>query len=94
MSKLKKLLVEDWIVTFLSIPLLVIAGCATFLPKDALKIPSDLLHSEAWLNIGALFLIALVLLYVGNRLLSRPLKGLVRSFIVVFAISPAFLSIL
>lgn len=87
MSKLKKLLVEDWIVTFLSIPLLVIAGCATFLPKDALKIPSDLLHSEAWLNIGALFLIALVLLYVGNRLLSRPLKGLVRSFIVVFAIS-------
>ncbi len=87
MSKFKKLLVEDWVVTFLSIPLLIIAGLATFLPKDALKISSDLLHSESWLNIGALFLIALVLLYVGNKLLSRPLRGLFWSFVVVFAVS-------
>ena len=87
MSKLKKLLVEDWVVTFLSIPLLVIAGLATFLPKDALKIPSDLLHLESWLNIGALFIIALVLLFIGNKLLSRPLRGLCWSFVVVFAIS-------
>ena len=87
MSKFKKLLVEDWVVTFLSIPLLIIAGLATFLPKDALKISSDLLNSESWLNIGALFLIALVLLYVGNKLLSRPLRGLFWSFVVVFAVS-------
>ncbi|MBQ2418659.1 MAG: putative sulfate exporter family transporter [Alistipes sp.] len=87
MSKFKKLLVEDWVVTFLSIPLLIIAGLATFLPKDALKISSDLLHSESWVNIGALFLIALVLLYVGNKLLSRPLRGLFWSFVVVFAVS-------
>ena len=40
MSKLKKLLVEDWVVTFLSIPLLVIAGLATHLPKDALLLRS------------------------------------------------------
>jgi uncharacterized membrane protein YadS len=87
MSKLKKLLVEDWVVTFLSIPLLVIAGLATHLPKDALKIPSDLLHLESWLNIGALFVIALVLLFIGNKLLSRPLRGLCWSFVVVFAVS-------
>lgn len=87
MEKLKKFLVEDWVVTFLSIPLLIIAGCATFLPKDALKIPSDLLQSESWINIGLLFLIALVLLYVGNKLLSRPLRGLFWSFVVVFAVS-------
>ena len=84
---MKKLLVEDWVVTILSIPLLVIAGLATFLPKNALKVPSDLVHSESWLNIGALFIIALVVLYIGNKLLNRPVKGIVRSFIVVFAVS-------
>lgn len=84
---LKKFLVEDWVVTFLSIPLLIIAGCATLLPKDALKIPSDLIHAESWINIGGLFIIALVLLYVGNKLLGRPLRGLFWSFVVVFAIS-------
>ena len=87
MEKLKKFLVEDWVVTFLSIPLLIIAGCATFLPKDALKISSNLLETDSWLNIGALFVIALVVLYVGNRMLSRPLKGLFWSFVVVFAVS-------
>ncbi len=89
MSKLKKLLVEDWVVTFLSIPLLIIAGLAGLFPsiKNVLSVPSDLLHSESWLHIGALFLLALVVLYVGNRLLSRPLRGLFWSFVVVFAIS-------
>ena len=87
MEKLKKFLVEDWVVTFLSIPLLIIAGCATLLPKDAFKISSDLLQAESWINIGALFVVALIILYVGNRLLSRPLKGLFWSFVVVFAVS-------
>ena len=31
---MKKYLTEDWIVTFLSIPLLIIAGLATFLPNN------------------------------------------------------------
>ena len=89
MSKLKKLLVEDWVVTFLSIPLLIIAGLAGLFPsiKTVLSVPSDLLCSESWLNIGALFLLALVVLYVGNKLLSRPLRGLFWSFVVVFAVS-------
>ena len=84
---LKKLLVEDWVVTFLSIPLLIIAGCASVLPHGGPKIPSDLVSYDSWANIGVLFLIALVLLYFGNRLLSRPLKGLFWSFVVVFAVS-------
>lgn len=85
----KKLLVEDWVVTFLAIPLLIIAGLAGTFPiiKDFIKIPSTLATVEAWQSVGILFLIALVLLYVGNRLLSRPLRGLFWSFVIVFALA-------
>ena len=84
---MKKFLTEDWVVTFLSIPLLIIAGFASLLPGGGPKVPSTLVTGEAWLNIGVLFLIALVLLYIGNRLLNRPLKGLLVSFTVIFAIA-------
>lgn len=84
---MKKFLTEDWVVTFLSIPLLIIAGFASLLPGGGPKVPSTLVTGEAWLNIGVLFLIALVLLYIGNRLLNRPLKGLLLSFTVIFAIA-------
>ena len=84
---MKKFLTEDWVVTFLSIPLLIIAGLASFLPNGGPVIPDTLITGNAWLNIGVFFVIALVLLYVGNRLLSRPLKGLLVSFIVIFAIA-------
>lgn len=114
---LKKFLVEDWVVTVLSIPLLVVAGLASFLPKGALKVPENLINGEAlqalcpwlypsteavetaqygwgdlfitdaWINIGLLFLIALVVLLIGNLLLKRPTRGLLWSFIIVFAIS-------
>lgn len=175
----KKLLVEDWVVTFLAIPLLVIAGLAgTYTEiKDVVKVPDtkilydkiaelvstseekeateekevlsypidaatteakaeaatpaelpakevvlptkevSLVEAEAqaeeapvvveksWFakiqdyfnevdpvvkslfNIGALFIIALVTLYIGNKLLSRPLRGLFWSFVVVFSVS-------
>ena len=42
---------------------------------------------KSLLNIGALFLIALITLYIGNKLLSRPLRGLFWSFVVVFSVS-------
>lgn len=84
---LKQFLVEDWVTTLLSVPILVLCGCAYYLPGGGPKIPSTLLTQSAWLNIGNLFLIALVVLYVGNRLLSRPLKGLFWSFVVLFAVS-------
>ena len=84
---MKKYLTEDWIVTFLSIPLLIIAGLATYLPNNGPKVPSHLDSLEAWANIGVFFVIALVVLYLGNLILKRPMKGLIPSFIVIFAIA-------
>lgn len=84
---MKKFLVEDWVVILLSLPVLILCSFAYYLPSGGPAIPATLLTQSAWLNIGYLFLIALALLYIGNRLLSRPLKGLFWSFVVVFAIS-------
>ena len=85
----KPILVEDWVVTILAIPLLILAGLAGEYPtiKSVIAIPSTLATADAWIGVGALFMIALVVLYIGNRLLSRPLKGLFWSFVVVFALS-------
>ena len=73
--------------TFLSIPLLTLAMLSSLLPGGGPKIPEKLITADAWLNIGTFFLIALVLLFVGNRVLGRPMKGLLLSFIVIFAIA-------
>ena len=73
--------------TFLSIPLLTLAILSSRLPGGGPKIPETLITAEAWLNIGAFFLIALALLFVGNKVLGRPMKGLLLSFIVIFAIA-------
>ena len=84
---LKKFLVEDWVVTVMSIPLLILAGVAAYLPGHGPKVPANLLTGEAWINIGVLFAIAIVILYIGNHLLSRPLRGLLASFVVIFVIA-------
>lgn len=78
---------EDWVVTFIGIPLLVLAGFASYMPGKGPSVPSDLSNAGAWLNIGVLFLIALAVLYAGNRMLNRPLRGLFVSFVAVFAVS-------
>ena len=83
----KQFLVEDWIVTLLAIPILILCGYAYYLPGGGPKVPATLLTQSAWLNIGYLFAIALLALYIGNRLLSRPIKGLFWSFAVIFAVS-------
>ena len=85
----KPILVEDWVVTLLAIPLLILAGLAGEYPtiKSVIAIPSTLATADAWIGVGTLFLIALVVLYIGNSLLSRPLKGLFWSFVVVFVLS-------
>lgn len=83
---MKRFLTEDWVVTFLSIPLLAIALFASDL-NGGPKIPDTLITTEAWINIGQFFIIALVLLFVGNRLLGRPMRGLLVSFIAIFAIA-------
>lgn len=84
---MKRFLTEDWVVTFLSIPLLALAMLSPLLPNGGPKIPETLITLDAWLNIGAFFLIALVLLFVGNKVLGRPMKGLLLSFIAIFAIA-------
>ncbi|MBP3481903.1 MAG: putative sulfate exporter family transporter [Alistipes sp.] len=86
-KRIEQFKTEDWVVTFISIPLLILAGFASFLPEKGPKVPAVLTTGEAWINIGVLFLIALAVLYVGNKLLNRPLRGLLLSFTVVFAVS-------
>lgn len=83
---MKKFLTEDWVVTFLSIPLLIIAFFASELGGGP-KIPEVLTTGEAWMNIGIFFVIAFVILCIGNLLLKRPMKGVLLSFIVIFAIA-------
>ena len=84
---MKKFLTEDWVTTFLSIPLVAFAALSSFLPGGGVKISADLTELGAWFDIAIFFLIAFVLLYVGNRLLNRAVKGVVPSFIVVFSIA-------
>ena len=86
---MKKFRTEDWIVTFLSIPLIILIGCAGLLPNGGPKIPETLATWHDWLSIGIFFAIALVMLFVGNKLLGRPLRGLLASFIVIFIIALA-----
>ena len=81
----KKVLIEDWVVVMLSIPLLLMCALGSYLPT--ISIPTNMLETGAWIKIAYLFVIALVVLFLGNKLLSRPMKGLIRSFIVVFAIA-------
>ena len=84
---MKRFLTEDWVTALLSIPLLALAMLSSLLPNGGPKIPETLITLEAWLNIGTLFIIALALLFIGNKLLGRPLKGLLLSFTVIFAIA-------
>lgn len=76
--------VEDWVVVWVSIPLLLLA---VLVPKDLPSVPSTLVGEVAWYNILLLFLIVLVVLYAGCALLRRPMRGLLSSLVVVFAIS-------
>lgn len=80
----EKLRVEDWVVVWVSIPLLLLA---VLIPADLPSVPATLVGEVAWYNIGLLFAIVLVVLYVGCLLLRRPLKGLLPSLVVVFAVS-------
>ncbi len=87
MSKLfEKLRSEDWVSVWVSIPLLLLA---LLWPKSMPSVPSTLAGWEAWHDILWLFVIVLLVLIVGVLLLDRPMKGLLRSLTVIFAISMA-----
>ncbi len=81
---IEQLRVEVWMEVWVSIPLLLLAA---LVPAALPGVPSTLVGEVAWYNIAVLFAIVLVVLYVGCLLLRRPLKGLLPSLVVVFAVS-------
>ena len=81
----QQFLVEDWVVVIISLPILLIAAFAYFLPS--ISIPSDLSTWEAWGNMAFLFLIALVALFAGNLMLGREVAKLLRGFLFIFALA-------
>ena len=81
---LEKFRVEDWVAVWVSIPLLLLA---ILIPNLIPNVPSTFVGEVAWYNIALLFVIVLVVLYVGCVLMQRSLKGLFPSLIAVFAIS-------
>ncbi len=84
---MRRFLNEDWITTLLSIPLIIAAALAHLLPGGGISVSADLTELTAWFDIAIFFVVAFVLLYVGNRSLNRPVKGIIRSFIVVFLVA-------
>ncbi len=79
-----KLRVEDWVAVWMAIPLLVLA---VLVPGLIPEVPKTLIGEVAWYNILALFVIVLVVLYVGIWMMRRPMKGLFPSLVFVFALS-------
>ena len=49
---MKKLLVQDWVATLLSIPILLLCSFAYYLPGGGPYVPSTLLTQSAWLLFG------------------------------------------
>ncbi len=85
MSKLKeKLRTEDWVTVWMSIPLLLVA---LLIPELIPSVPSTLTKWAAWGQIGILFVIVFVVLYVGQAIMGRKLRGMLPSLIVIFALS-------
>lgn len=83
-KRIEQLRTEDWVVVWVSVPLLLLAA---LIPGDLPSVPSTLIGETAWYNILLLFLLVLVVLYAGNRLIGRKTRGLIPSLIVVFAVS-------
>ena len=83
-KRMEQFRVEDWVVVWVSIPLLALAA---IVPAGLPKVPATLLGGAAWSNIAYLFAIVLVVLYAGCLLLRRPTRGLLPSLVVVFAVS-------
>ncbi len=75
---------EDWVVVAVSILLL---AFAIITPNYLPRIPKHLADTESWGNAIFLFVIVLVILYIGWLLLGRLLKGLFLSLIAVFSVS-------
>ena len=83
-NRIEQLRTEDWVVVWVSLPLLLLAALA---PHCLPYVPSTLVGTTAWYNIVLLFALVLVVLYIGSLLLRRPTRGMIPSLAVVFAVS-------
>lgn len=80
----EKLRHEDWAAVWMGIPLLALS---LWVPAHLPSVPATLVDEVAWYNIGLLFVIVLAVLYAGCALMGRPMRGLLPSLAVVFALS-------
>mgnify|MGYP003244492992 CR=1 FL=1 len=62
----EKLRVEDWVVVWVSIPLLLLAA---LIPADLPSVPATLVGEVAWYNIGLLFAIVFTVLKLKGGML-------------------------
>lgn len=85
---IEQLRTEDWVVVWVSIPLLVLAA---LVPGELPGVPRPdaLVGTTAWYDILYLMAIVLAVLYAGMALLRRPMRGLLPSLAVIFALSLA-----
>lgn len=81
---LASLRTEDWAAVWLGLPLLIFAALA---PRLTPAVPGTLAAWSAWGDIALLFVVVLAVLWAGNRMLGRPLHGIVPSLAAVFALS-------
>ncbi len=75
---------EDWVVVAVSILLL---AMAILIPTHLPQIPKQLTTWTDFGNAVQLFVIVLIILYLGWIILGRPLKGLLLSLVAIFGIS-------
>ncbi|MFA6592930.1 MAG: putative sulfate exporter family transporter [Bacteroidales bacterium] len=81
---LKDLASEDWIIVYAGA---IILALAAFFPDVMPKMPKTLAKGSDWLSAGYMYLFILVLTYVTTAALRKPLKGLLPSFTIVFALT-------
>ena len=75
---------EDWIATIMGLLLTcAIIAFPSFMPK----FPQNLSSAADWISVGKLFLVSLITVIIGIKLLGDRLKGFLVSFIVIFIIS-------
>ena len=75
---------EDWVVVAVSILLL---AMSVIIPSHLPQIPKQLTTWTDFSNAIQLFVIVLIIFYLGWIMLGRPLKGLILSLLAIFGIS-------
>ena len=83
---LKQFTSEDWIIVFAGA---VILALAAVFPDSMPAMPQSLTTLSDWLSAGYMFLFVLILTYVTSAALGKPLKWILPSLLVIFALTLA-----